>query len=106
MSDITCKVVKRCRNIFCRVSIGGVADDQTGLAHGSVSDQDAVHLALRRRAGPPAPHADREVPTLEAAWRDLRTITSAKRVRHTAGFLIPDVSGQHGSGWWCKGISS
>lgn len=33
-----------------RVPVGGVADDEAGLAHGSVSDQDAVHLALRREA--------------------------------------------------------
>lgn len=64
MPDFTGEVVKRCGDIFCRVSVGGVADDEAGLAHRSVSNQDAVHPALRRGAGPPPLHAQREVPVL------------------------------------------
>lgn len=70
MSKITGEVVKRCRNIFCWVSVGGVADNEAGLAHRAVSNQDAVHLALRCGAGAPALHAQREVPVLYAPRRD------------------------------------
>lgn len=97
MWKITSKVVKRCRNIFCRVSISGVADDEAGLAHCSVSNQDAVYLALRCGAGPPALHVQREIPVLHAPIRNRRTIASAHRVRHTAGLLLPYILREHDS---------
>lgn len=97
MWKITCKVVERCRNIFCRVSVGGVAHDEAGLAHRSVSNKDAVHLALRCGAGPPAPHAEREVPVPQAPRRDRGNVTAAHRYRHTARLLPPDILRKHGS---------
>lgn len=96
----TGEVVKRCRNIFCRVSVGGVADDEAGLAHGSVSNQDAVHLALRCGAGPPALHAQREVPVRQDPRRGCWTVYSAHRFRHTARLLLHDLLRQHGSAFW------
>lgn len=36
---LTRKDIKASLLVFCRVSIGGVADNHTGLPHGSVSDQ-------------------------------------------------------------------
>lgn len=81
-----------------RVPVGGVADDEAGLAHGSVSDQDAVHLALRREARAAALRAQvGGGPVLQAPSRHRRTVRPAHRPRHAARLLLPDLQGKYGS---------
>lgn len=95
---VTGKVVEGRRHVFSGVSVGGVADDQAALAHLPVPHQHAVHPALRRRTGPPAPRARGEVPVPQEPRRDLPgSFSLTEGLRHPRGLVRPDVLRQHGS---------
>lgn len=51
---LTWEIVKRCRDVFCWITIGGVADNQAGFPHSSVPEKHALQqapLAVRRPEG-------------------------------------------------------
>lgn len=90
----TCEVVEGGGNIVRRVSVGGVADNEAGLAHCPVPDQYAVDPSLRRRTGPPPLHTHWEV--LQAAMRHRRGVPAAHGSGHTARVLLHACLGKHG----------